>query len=183
MKTVILMWVALLALASAGWTDSQNGSLSPTSKDRRGAALRGYDAVAYFTEQQPVKGAPAFRSRHEGADYYFASADNKAAFDADPSRYVPAYGGYSGYQVATDQLKEPKAKHWSITEGRLVLESSKKDLAAWNRDPEGNLARADRNWPGLVERELERPVYTPTGPGADYNPNGPQPGDLAWPGY
>jgi YHS domain-containing protein len=183
MKRIIVMLVASVALASAGLADRGAYPSTLVVKNGQGVALWGYDVVAYFTGQEPVRGQSQFKSRYESADFYFASAENKAAFDADPAKYVPAYGGFSGYEVLMDELKEPKVKYWSITDGRLVLEDSKQALAAWNSDPHGNLEKADRNWRSLEERIADGPVISPTGPGADYNPDGPQPGDLAWPGY
>ena len=183
MKHTVVMLVTSLALASAGFGGQGYYPSTLIVKDGQGAALWGYDVVAYFTDQKPVRGQPQFKSSYENADFYFASAENKAAFDASPAKYVPAYGGFSGYEVLMGQLKEPRVKYWSITDGRLVLEDSKKDLAAWNRDPQGNLEKADRNWRSLEERITSGSNLSPTGPGADYNPNGPQPGDLAWPGY
>ena len=32
----------------------------PVNKDRSGVAIKGYDAVAYFTQSKPVKGSAAF---------------------------------------------------------------------------------------------------------------------------
>ena len=56
-------------------------------------------------------------------------------------------------------------------------------LADRNRDRHGNMERADRSRAGSVERITAERDLSPTGPGADYNPDGPQPGDLSWPGY
>ena len=38
-------------------------------------------------------GTRARRARHQGIVYRFASEENEKAFRADPSRYLPAYGG------------------------------------------------------------------------------------------
>ena len=48
-------------------------------------AIDGYDAVAYFKTGQPVKGVPAHAVTWNGASWRFASAENKAAFQAYPA--------------------------------------------------------------------------------------------------
>ena len=47
-------------------------------------AIKGYDPVAYFTVQKPVKGTVEFREDFDGARYYFSSANNRKAFAASP---------------------------------------------------------------------------------------------------
>jgi YHS domain-containing protein len=62
--------------------------------DERGVALKGYDAVAYFTEGRPVEGRDEFPASWGGATWLFASAEHRSVFEADPERYAPRYGGY-----------------------------------------------------------------------------------------
>jgi hypothetical protein len=70
-----------------------------------GAAIGGYDPVAYFTAGRAVAGSPDFQLIWNGAAWRFANAGNKAAFEADPTVYAPCFGGYDadaiGRGVAT----------------------------------------------------------------------------------
>lgn len=75
------------------------------NKNRDGVAIQGYDAVAYFTENKAVKGDPKFQSSHQGALYYFASAEHKARFEANPAAYAPAFGGYCGYAASIGKVR------------------------------------------------------------------------------
>lgn len=63
--------------------------------DSQGVAIQGYDPVAYFTQNKPVKGSPSNQSVYQGAKFYFASAADKKEFDENPSKYAPAFGGFS----------------------------------------------------------------------------------------
>jgi hypothetical protein len=45
--------------------------------DSQGVAIQGYDPVAYFTQNKPVKGSPSNQSVYQGAKFYFASAAKK----------------------------------------------------------------------------------------------------------
>lgn len=59
-----------------------------------GVAIKGYDAVAYHTENRAVKGERQFHFQWNDAKWYFISAENRDRFAADPERYAPQYGGY-----------------------------------------------------------------------------------------
>ena len=71
--------------------------------DRNGVAIQGYDPVAFFTDNRPVKGNAQFQSDYRGAKYYFASAEHKAAFDKEPAKYEPQFGGYCAYGASRGQ--------------------------------------------------------------------------------
>jgi glc operon protein GlcG len=123
-----------------------------------GVALDGHDPVAFHTENRPVKGRPALASRFGGATYWFASAANRSAFDADPARYEPAYGGYCGYAASIQRISPVDVRFFQVLDGRLVLQHNQKALDLWNADVRGNLAKADANWPGLLERNGSSPI-------------------------
>jgi YHS domain-containing protein len=120
------------------------------NRDANGLALQGYDPVAYFTDRKPVKGSPEFKLLHRGALYHFASAEHRDAFQREPARYEPAFGGYCGYAASINRLSPISPEFWEILDGRLVLQHNQKAWDAWHEDVPGNLAKADANWPGLV---------------------------------
>jgi YHS domain-containing protein len=64
------------------------------NSDTFGVAIKGYDTVAYFTEGRAVKGKSKFSYSWNDAEWYFASAENRDLFAADPEHYAPKYGGY-----------------------------------------------------------------------------------------
>ena len=59
-----------------------------------GVAIKGYDPVAYHTENRAVKGKSAFAHKWNDAKWYFASAGNRDLFVSNPEKYAPQYGGY-----------------------------------------------------------------------------------------
>jgi YHS domain-containing protein len=122
------------------------------NRDRNGLALQGYDPVAYFTRGMPTKGSEALTARHDGATYRFATAENRAAFLAEPDRYAPAYGGYCGYAASINRLSPIDPEFWQIVDGRLVLQHNKKASDLWNKDVADSTVKADANWPGLVAK-------------------------------
>jgi YHS domain-containing protein len=143
---------AALSLAGAAFADHEPGHKVLVLKNKDGAAILGYDAVAYFTDNKAAKGNPRIQSEYNGAKYYFASAEHKVLFDANPTKYVPAYGGYCGYAASIDRLSPISPEWFQIIDGRLVLQHNKKATDLFNQDKAGNIAKADKNWPGLVIR-------------------------------
>ena len=115
-------------------------------------AIRGYDPVAYFTEGKPVKGDPGISTAWNDATWYFASAENLATFIADPDKYAPAYGGYCAYAVANGYTATTEPDAWSVVDGRLFLNYSKRVKQRWAKDINGYVTKADANWPGVLSK-------------------------------
>ncbi len=149
MKMLILL-VFALGLALPAFAQSNKSLMN---LDKHGLALQGYDPVAFFTEQKPVKGMADIQSTYHGGTYRFATAEHKALFDANPEKYEPAFGGYCAYGVSRSKLVEIDPEASQIVDGRLLLQYSKGVRNDFNKDPKGNLAKADANWPVLVERK------------------------------
>lgn len=121
--------------------------------DSSGVAIQGYDPVAFFTDGKPVKGGAKFVSKHDGAIYFFASKEHKDLFNADPAKYEPVFGGYCAYGVSRNKLIDVDVDAFQIVDGKLLMQYSKGVRNDFNKDTKGNLAKADANWPGLVEKK------------------------------
>ena len=121
--------------------------------DKQGVAIQGYDAVAFFTQNKPVKGDARYQSTYRGAKYYFASAEDKAAFDRDPAKYEPQFGGFCAYGVSQGHTAPVKIDAFQIVNGRLLMQYDLDVKSDFNKDQSGNLAKADKNWPALVEKK------------------------------
>ncbi len=115
-----------------------------------GVAIGGTDPVAYFTDGGPVLGSAAHGLNWRGAQWLFASAENRALFEADPERYAPAYGGYCAWAMSEGYLAPTIPEAWTIYEERLYLNANLRIRRRWERDIPGHIARADANWPGVL---------------------------------
>ena len=69
MKKTLFSLVAVLSLAGAAFADQTPDHKALVLKNKDGAAILGYDAVAYFTDNKPAKGNPKFQSEYEGANF------------------------------------------------------------------------------------------------------------------
>ena len=148
MKKLLLL---LLTLGLTLPTLAQTKTL--LNLDKTGVAIQGYDPVAFFTDHQPVKGSQQFLSKHDGAIYFFASKEHRDLFAKDPAKYEPAFGGYCAYGLSKGKLVEIDVDAFQIVDGRLLLQYSKGVRDDFNKDAKGNLAKAEANWPGLVEKK------------------------------
>jgi YHS domain-containing protein len=144
-------FLVLLMLLTAAPVFGQTKSL--VNVDKNGIALQGYDPVAFFTDGRPVKGNPEFESKYSGARYFFASAANKATFDANPAKYEPQFGGFCAYGVAHGKKVPVEIEAFQIVDGRLLMQYDLGIKKEFNKDPQGNLQKADKNWPGIVENQ------------------------------
>ena len=115
-------------------------------------AVGGYDAVAYFKENRPVQGKAEFSTQYKGATWQFSSADNLAAFKANPTAYAPQYGGYCAWAVSQGYTASGDPLVWNIVKGRLFLNYDKSVQATWSKDIPGHIASADKNWPGVLDK-------------------------------
>lgn len=115
-------------------------------------AVRGYDVVAYFTDGKPLKGDKQFSFEWQGAEWRFASAEHRAAFQAEPEKYAPQYGGYCAYAIAAkDELVSTDPDAWAIVDGKLYLNYSREVQGWWEEKREEFIKQGDRNWPSHLE--------------------------------
>lgn len=132
---------------------AQTATKTLVNVDKTGVAIQGYDPVAFFTDKKPVKGDQKFPLKHDGAVYFFASKEHKDLFKADPAKYTPEFGGYCAYGVSRNKLVEIDVDAFQIVDGKLLLQYSKGVRDDFNEDAKGNLAKANANWTGLVEKK------------------------------
>jgi YHS domain-containing protein len=145
-----LALAVLAALAGIGGAQAFFGSdEKPAYFAEDGVAIRGYDPVAYFDQGKPVEGSAEHSLEWRGVTWHFASADHRQAFQENPGKYAPAYGGYCAYAVAKDQLASVDPTAWKIVDGQLYLNYSHDIQKTWEEDIDGYIAQAETNWPDL----------------------------------
>jgi len=118
--------------------------------DDQGHAIRGYDAVAYFTDGAPREGSPQYTYDWMGATWLFATAEHRDAFAADPERYAPQFGGYCAYAVAMGHPAQADPKIWAIVEDKLYLNLAPGVQEKWQADRSALIASARNNWPDVL---------------------------------
>ncbi|QDU72549.1 YHS domain-containing (seleno)protein [Mucisphaera calidilacus] len=115
-----------------------------------GVALEGYCPVSYFAVNKAVMGKPEYASTYQGVTYHFAVPEGKTAFDRNPEKYLPAYGGWCAFGMAIEDKFPVDPTAFKIVNGRLMLFLRNQNLDArelWNSyDQNTQVNKADAHW-------------------------------------
>ena len=115
-------------------------------------AVQGYDVVSYQTGKRPIRGNGNFVAVHDGATYQFSSANNQKAFEKDPEKYVPAYGGYCAFGTSVGKKFIGDPEVWRIVDGKLYLNLDTSIQSEWLKDVPGRIRSADANWRNIKDK-------------------------------
>ncbi len=115
-----------------------------------GLGAKGYDVVAYFTDNKPVQGSDKYTTSYRGVTWQFASAEHRDTFKADPAHFAPQYGGFCSWGVSQGKLFDvDPVNGWKVVDGKLYLNFNADIHKVWEKDSSGYIAKAEKNWPGL----------------------------------
>ncbi|MFN8306801.1 MAG: YHS domain-containing (seleno)protein [Ferruginibacter sp.] len=118
-----------------------------------GAAIRGYDPVAYFKEAKPVRGNENLGYQWNEATWLFSSKANLDSFKLNPQKYAPQFGGYCAYGVSENHKAPTDPEAWTIVNDKLYLNYNPKVQTYWNKDRDKRIADANKNWLLLKDKE------------------------------
>ena len=143
--SMFLVSAGLLAVGAAHAADKQvyTGTFSSL-------AVSGYDPVAYFSERKPVKGDARFVTQYAGAEWRFASMENRDKFIADPQHFAPQYGGYCAWAVSEGSTASADPQRWKIVDDKLYLNYDADVQKKWELDIAGHIRKANKNWPAVL---------------------------------
>lgn len=137
-RTLGLACLFGLAAASTAVAQSAGRSFAPTLPGQPAVttALEGYCPVCIVMDKGWVKGDPNIASVIDGKRYLFPNADAKAAFDADPAKFIPAAGGDCVVCQVEKGRKAPGSVRFAAThQGRLYLFPSEEIKQAFLANP------------------------------------------------
>ena len=89
--------------------------------DNSNIALQGYSPVSYLDLGLAQKGVKDHKSEHNKVVYYFTSAEQKAAFEKNPNRYLPQYGGYCAFGVYAGAKFRTDPNKFLVKDGKYYL--------------------------------------------------------------
>jgi YHS domain-containing protein len=145
----VLLGAATALLGTTGGAIAQSRTGGTINQMHAGQALKGYDAVSYFSGR-PVVGREDISFEHGGGAYRFATQQNREAFKANPARYAPQYGGFCAWGIAQGKLFDiDPATGWEVSDGKLLLFFNPTILGLWKAERAALWARAEQNWPRL----------------------------------
>lgn len=152
MKQVII-FLAFFALISTNVLAQDNQA---NNIDNSNIALQGYSPVSYADLGLAQKGVKAFKSEHEKVAYYFTSAEQKAAFDKNPAKYLPQYGGFCAFGIYAGAKFRTDPNKFISKDGEYFLYLNNLELDAkqlWlnEKDHKKLVGVANKNWEKLSQ--------------------------------
>ena len=94
-----------------------------------------------------MPGNAEYRSDWGGAHWLFASAERKAAFDADPEQYAPQFGGFCAYAASKGFTATVDPTAYRVEAGKLYLFNDASMRDKWVTElPDGVIDKARGNW-------------------------------------
>ncbi len=149
MFATILSTVFTVLILNTG-VIAQQANRSAQFNIEKGLALKGYDPVAYYTQNKAIKGKKELAVVAEGVAYYFSTAENKELFRKDYKKYEPQYGGWCAYAMgATGEKVEIDPETFKIVNGKLYLfyhSWTNNTITKWNKDEPDLMKKADASW-------------------------------------
>ena len=122
-----------------------------------GAAVGGYDVVAYHTQNGPALGSADFTAVYQGVEWRFASAANRELFAADPAKYAPAYGGWCSAGASKGKKVPTQPELFAIVDGQLYLNSSPAAHdGLFLKDTAGVIAKGEGTWKRIFATEADK---------------------------
>jgi YHS domain-containing protein len=116
---------------------------------KKGFVANGYDVVSYF-DNNAVEGNKKFTTQFDGASYKFSTQDHLNTFKANPTKYIPQYGGYCAYAIGANAEKvKINPETYQVLGGKLYLLYNAwgtNTLELWEKDLKGLKQKADKNW-------------------------------------
>ncbi len=119
MKNLIKITVVALLMSVSSTLIAQDKKAN--NIDNSNIALAGYSPVSYLDLELAQRGDKAFKSEYQKLVYYFTSADQKAKFDQNPTKYLPQYGGYCAFGVYAGAKFRVDPTKFIVKDGKYYL--------------------------------------------------------------
>lgn len=156
MKKTIIFFVIGAAVAIAIWTGMKsNESVKLVNTTGENVAVKGFDTVAYFTQEKPLAGKAEIAHEWNGAKWYFASEENKELFAANPEKYAPQFGGYCSWAVSHGYTADGDPQAWKIVGGKLYLNYNLQVKEKWETEQEKLIEIGEKNWTEFKKKKPE----------------------------
>lgn len=147
---ILFTFISILSFASSAQSSSRKAQFNLES----GLAIQGYDPVSYF-KGKPVLGKTEYSFTYKEVVYRFSTVENKRAFEKDPGKYEPQYGGWCAYAMGKDGSKvEINPKTYKVIDGKLYLFYDfyfTNTLTDWNANEKTLKPNANKNWSKLYK--------------------------------
>jgi YHS domain-containing protein len=108
--------------------------------------LHGADPVALLDNGINAEGSAAYAAAHDGVAYYFSSEENMKAFEANPARYAPQYGGFCAFGVSVGKKFDGDPRYAAVLDDKLYVFLNEDVFKAYLKDEAGTITKASGYW-------------------------------------
>ena len=156
MKKFILFVIGGIGIIAAVWFGiNTTEGVKKVNTTAENVAVKGFDTVAYFTEQTAVQGNPRFEFVWNGAKWLFANRENLEKFKANPEAFAPQFGGYCSFAVSKGYTADSDPQAWKIVDGKLYLNYNPKVKELWEAEQEMRIQEGKKNWQEFQKKKPE----------------------------
>jgi YHS domain-containing protein len=141
--SIVAICLCLISVNSYAVDEINTGFFSST-------AIKGYDTVAYFTQDKAVKGNKKYQFEWKGAKWHFSSQNHLDLFTSSPSKYAPQYGGWCAYAVSQNSTASIEPDLFTIVNGKLYLNYNREVNKKWLGNQSQYIDDADKYWPNIL---------------------------------
>ena len=117
-----------------------------------GKALKGCDPVGVYNGIASL-GDENITSFYKDAIYQFTSSENKNAFDKNPGKYAPKYGGFCSIAMGEGSMVEANSHSSLVQDGELHVfykDEAEDTQDEWKEKPSENKKFAEIEWEKLI---------------------------------
>ena len=143
-----------IAIATAAFAADEYNVGNGLTLNGNPLGMHGVDPVSMFDSSAPSQGDAVYTSTHDGVDFYFASVEAQQAFEADPLKYLPQFGGFCAFGVYVGKKLDGDVRYADIVEGKLYLFVNAAILKKYREDPKAVIAGANAKWPEIVNTSV-----------------------------
>ena len=153
-----LFFIIGIGVAATVWVSSANRAegVKPVNTTAENPAVRGFDTVAFFTDERLTEGKAEFAYDWRGARWRFANAENLELFKQNPEKYAPQFGGYCSYAVSRGYTADADPATWKIVNGKLYLNYNHEVRKMWEQNQHHFINDGEKNW---VEFQKKKPKH------------------------
>lgn len=149
--TVLAASIAIPGVAFAADEYNVTNGLTAAGKP---LGFHGVDVVAMTSSSRLLNGAAAHAASHDGVEYYFATAEAKASFEADPGAYLPQFGGFCALGVAGNKKLDGNPRFADVRDGKLYVFVNQTVYNKYKEDPIGTISKAEKNWQVIQDKPV-----------------------------
>ncbi|MEM1108123.1 MAG: YHS domain-containing (seleno)protein [Planctomycetota bacterium] len=114
--------------------------------------LSGYSPVSYHRAGRGVRGSWDYTKTYKDVTYFFTDEDEVKAFEKEPEKYLPQYGGYCTRSLVGGRSHIPNPTCFRVINNKLYLFGDEDAMAEFDAgDETEQLEKAGKSYQDIVK--------------------------------